>query len=357
MALAALFGPASFLFIATTLDHQYQEVLRGIYTETNASAIGCPSKDLIVSNPRSNRPLVAVMAFQLRRVQIIVEHGVAYSPEDATRIGNAFAEQVAAHLSSAVPGTAAPVLLILFDNRLVAHCLIDTLANTLGPLVPIAGGALLYPQTPISMGVAHGWLPSGHAVVTTHVEQNRIYELNGRPAFEVYCEVWQDIFPDIAGKTHQEIQQEFTRFALYYPLGLAQVTGEYLIRDPYQVLEDGSILCAAGISANAVLHFMHGTRKTLMHSAQTAAQQAIAQLGNHSLEAALAFDCISRFLLPDYTIQDEFGYLQTAIGPTTPILMVASVGEIANPTRGLTIHHNKALVLSLFTRKASPDHV
>lgn len=373
MALDNLQGSANFLYIATTGDYNHSEVLRGIQSIAgDIPSAGGPTEGILYNEGLKTEQMVAVMAFQFRDVQAVIEWEEAQDVKSSGKIGEALASKISSHVISSDLESTFPVLLMIADGHLCCDIVLRSITNTLGPLVSVIGGSLysaicgpfvnytipdkpavlgvlFQAKSPIGIGVAHGWTPSGQSVVATRTEANRIFELNGRPALDVYKKIWKDIFPDIAGKNYQEKQKEFYQFAAYYPLGLAQATGEYLIRDPYAITEDGSIICAGEVPEDAILHFMYGESKPLLHAAKTATQQALDQLEGHPIEAVLFFDCITRFSLPHYNILDELNQIKETIGVEVPILGVLSRGEIATPSEGPALFHNKTLVLSAFS--------
>lgn len=372
MALDLLSGAANFLFLLTTPDYEPLETLRGITSVANMPLIGCPAEQIIATTGIHSTEMAAVMAFQVRHAQLFVEQGNNGGREKAAVVGRRFAEQVAESLLAQEHTAVEPLLLLLIDSRLEAHVMTESIANTLGPLVSVIGGvlngacssagpfmnteprgaaivgALLYPYAPVGTGVAHGWQPSGHAAVATHTNGNVILEINGRPAFKVYQDIWREMFPDISGKSEDEFQRAFRAFAIYSPIGLAQIDEEYLLRSPVYIKDD-AIICAGGVPENAILHFMRGEANMLGKAAEMAMQQALSRIQQHQPEAVLLIDCVTRFTRPDYTLQNELAHIQRLIGTDVPLLGFPSWGEIMNPPQRMIEYHNKALVVSAFS--------
>lgn len=371
-ALKTFGGKADFLFIFDTPEHDHDQVLRGIKSITgNTPSAGCPAGGIIVSNKVYTKSAVAIMAFHFLSTSIYVEYESGTSTKSSELAEN-LSTKLLSHFTQDERKDYYPVLFLFNDNRLNNGIITSTLSNTVSPLCPVIGAGvqgfdycgpylnyeiknysvvsiLFQSKLKTGIGVAHGWYPYGKSVIATRSEYNRIFELNGRPAFEVYMEIWSDIFPDIKDKSFDEIKQIFYDFAVHHPVGLAQLMGEYLIRDPYEVKEDNSICCGGEVPENSVLHFMTGNPDSLIIGTKNATRNALDSINMAEPRGSLYFDCITRYTLPDYNFQGEVNSIKKTLGSNIPIIGILSHGEIATPETGPVLFHNKTLAISVFS--------
>lgn len=194
-------------------------------------------------------------------------------------------------------------------------------------------------ERPIGIGVRHGWMPTGRALVVTRSEGNVVYEFDGRPAFEAY----RELFPQ-SGLT----PENFGSFVMSRPLGLPQPSGEFLIRDPLRARPDGAIECVARVPEQAVVQIMRGDPSDLFAAAREAARTALSQLGGRRPAGVLVFDCVSRLLMLGDAAANEVRLIREMVGRDTPIAGMFSFGEIAAGQCGSTVLHNKTVVVCAF---------
>jgi hypothetical protein len=192
---------------------------------------------------------------------------------------------------------------------------------------------------PIGVGVGHGFKPARRPLVVTRSAGNLVYELNGQPAFEVYWKMWGDELP-------QADSPELSATLKRHPLGLPQIGGEYLVRDPAGIRPNGAIEFAAPVPENAVVHVMNGDHEDIFAAACAAAQQAIDGLAGRPVAAVIIFDCVSRLGMLGDVAGVEIEHIRNVIGNETPCVGFFSWGEIAAPPGlALAALHNKAVVV------------
>ena len=371
-AIQALGKSPNFLFIFDTPDHDHFQMLEGIKSIAGTvTSAGFPAGGVIEYSSIYTSKTVAVMAFYFENARIFVEYntGAAGASKETAEY---LSKKILSRLMRDDSDGYFPILFLFGDNRINNGKIIHNLSDTLSPLCPIIGAGvnglefcgpyadyqirdysavsvLFQSKSKAGVGVAHGWYPHGKSVVATRTDDNRIYELNGRLAFDVYKEMWSDIFPDIKNKSFNEIQHIFYNFAVHHPIGLAQLMGEYLIRDPYEVKEDGSILCGGDVPENSVLHFMSGDNNSLIIGTKNATRNALQSVAKKDLIGSLYFDCITRHSLPGYNFQREIFSIRQGLGSDIPIIGVLTHGEIATPETGPVLLHNKAIAISVFS--------
>lgn len=352
---------ADLIFLFTSEHYDQAAVLRGVRSMSrSAPIIGCcgggnlTRKGVLLKS-------VALMAIKSDQFQINLESGQITS-DNIRKVAEQVAEALESQIDTmpSVPHRAVVVLSDSADRKLLD--IVAGMTDTLGPICPLVGGgasdhaparqffndqalprtlvtALLQSPHPIGVGVRHGWNPVGGPLVVSQSEDQFIVKLNGRPAYEVFYEIFASSAPELRRET-------FFQFTRTHPIGLPQISGEYLIREVVQVRADGGIECVGHIPENAVVRFMQGDRESLLVGAQQAAEDALRALQGHPAAAVLVFDCVSRLPILGDRADEEIAVIQKVFGPETPILGMYSYGEIANPIGvNLAAYHNKTMVV------------
>jgi hypothetical protein len=185
-------------------------------------------------------------------------------------------------------------------------------------------GVGMYGNFEFGIGVRHGWIPIGNPRTVTKSESNILYELDGKPAVEIY----EDQF----GKDKEVVSSEepFARLAITYPLGISvEGKDEYLIRDPLTVDGDGAITCAAEIPEGSTVYIMIGSREEAITAAGDAAEKAKLQVEGHDIKAVILFNCIARKKLLMNKKQEEIDKIREVFGTEIPIIGFYTYGEQA----------------------------
>ncbi len=364
-AMEKLSGEADLVIAFTTDRYDQEAAVAGIRSEIGAATlVGCCAGGVITAEELSAEALT-VMAVRSEglKLHLAIDEGIQ---EDAQRVGESVADALGEYLDTVDLSQRHVAAMVMADGLTGALTeVVQSLSDEMGPLCPLVGGgagdnlqflktvqfidgdvrsdalfaALLDAESPIGIGVGHGWKPVGNPLVVTRAEGNIVYEIDGRPAFDVYKEVWAEEAPDLSAET-------FGAFAMGHPLGMPLGTGEYLIRDPLQVQEDGAIVFVATVPENAVVHMMHGDFDDLFAAARDAAQQALDALEGQPPAALIVFNCISRLLIMGDDAMTELDHIRDVVGADVPLIGMFSFGEIAPPSEsGLAVLHNKTVVL------------
>ncbi len=241
--------------------------------------------------------------------------------------------------------------------------LIDSLFNNLG-LLPnyIGGGAgslsflqkpclftnqglledaavLALADTTSSVGVAHGWTPISEAIRVTESEGNMVISLNWRPAFEVY----REIVENHSGQSFAQISS-FFELAKSYPLGIAKLDAEMIVRDPI-IHDNGRLVCVGDIPLGSLIHILSGDIDSLIRGAKSARELAEASFSGMRRDASMVFvDCISRVLF----LQNHFSRELAAVECGLPLIGALTLGEIANNGDAYLEFYNKTSVVGIF---------
>ena len=190
-------------------------------------------------------------------------------PHDAAGAALA-AEQIGGQLRAQITGDVPVTLFLLFD-ALVPNIstLLDELyvqlanrvhyvganagSETFQPIPclfdnarTIQNGVLLMLLQPhLGAMLAHGYGAPPKMISATSTEGNRIWQIDWRPAFEVYQEL-------VRAQSGVEITREnFYEHAVHFPFGIIRANHEVLVRIPVALEDDGSLFCVGEVPANA----------------------------------------------------------------------------------------------------------
>ena len=206
----------------------------------------------------------------------------------------------------------------------------------------LSGGvvaASIVSDSPLGIGVRHGWQRVGEPVLITRAGGNRVYELDGRPALDVYLERLDA--PEQAGAD----AFAFGQFGLLHPLGLERRSSEDAVRFVAGAdFDERSLSMIAEVPQGGLAWFMEGDIDSVTQATEVACADACAALGDHSPLALLAFDCAARRgVLGDEGARAEVEALvRHADGGA--LAGFYSYGEIAR-TVGVSGIHNQTLVV------------
>jgi hypothetical protein len=178
-------------------------------------------------------------------------------------------------------------------------------------------------------GVSHGTTPTGLVMTLTRADGNRLLELDGRPALDVWRET--------TGLQEDELLHQDHTAALAMGIEKTIVKNgrkenTYLIRavfglDPVTK----AIIVPASIPEGSKLLFHHRTARVVKEGAMVMGKEMTDRLAGKAPWAVLGFECGARtapFLGPAETLEENVA-LQATVAPQSPWLTVIPWGEIA----------------------------
>ncbi|MEM6993731.1 MAG: FIST C-terminal domain-containing protein, partial [Myxococcota bacterium] len=206
--------------------------------------------------------------------------------------------------------------------------------------------AAIFSKKPLGIGVCHGHAPlSEDSVTVTKAEGATVYELDGRPAWDV----WKEKTSAAAAADGVDVESipasEIGGFLLRYEGGLANGS-QFKIRAPLSLGDDGSLSFACGIPEGAVVRITESTPERQVVSAVTAAERARAQLESEPA-GAIVFDCICRNLILGQKFADAVSGVSKALG-SAPVAGFETYGEIALDAGDMSGFHNTTTVVLAF---------
>ncbi len=192
----------------------------------------------------------------------------------------------------------------------------------------------------IGIGVAHGWSEIGGPYKVTKSDKNVIYELDYKPAFEVYKTVVDKC------SDNKICKENFFEIAKAFPFGINMIGSEKIVRDPFAVNNDNSLVCVGEVPQESYIYVLNGNVKSLLNAAKTAldmGKQYFSENNNHKY--SLFIDCISRVLFLGNEFQNELDIVNQK---DIPLFGALTIGEIANSKKDYLEFYNKTAVVGNF---------
>jgi hypothetical protein len=248
-------------------------------------------------------------------------------------------------------------------------CVIAGIFSVVGASVPIVGGAggdgrlgrrvglgqrgkfsegnvavtHLRSNSPIGIGVSHGWLPVGDPVVVTDVDGLDILEIDGMAALDVYLR--QTGAP---GECSTDIE-DFRAYAFTHPFGLSRKSRTIARFVTDADLDRGSVRTMAPLPRGGLVWLMEGSQETVLDATTTASKNAFAALGGQSPIGAFAFDCVARrSILGEQRLwNEEYAVIGSQLPPNS-LAGFYTHGEFARVS-GVEGFHNKTMVVLAFS--------
>jgi hypothetical protein len=192
-------------------------------------------------------------------------------------------------------------------------------------------------DSPIGIGVSHGWQAVGEPMLVTSSSGVSVKTLDDRPALDVYLETLK------APPEASASPEAFAAFAATHPLGIPR-------RDRIEIryvagadLETRSLTCIASLPQGGMTMFMEGNSDSVLGATETACREACDGLAGAAPIGMLLFDCVARrSVLESASADGEFELVEELLGPL-PVAGFYTYGEIAR-TQGAGGFHNQTLV-------------
>lgn len=201
--------------------------------------------------------------------------------------------------------------------------------------------ALIGSDGPIGVGVAHGWRATGAPMNVTSSEDNRVFQIDHKPALDVYLDLLgadDSVTEDPAG---------FFTFTHAHPLGLARRSGEDIRVIKAADLTDRSVTFFADVPQGSLVWLMATDPDALIDGGADSCRQAVDGLGGAAPIGVIEFDCAVRQIQlgPD-GVAEEIARMSAAVGDV-PLVGMYSMGEVAR-VRGTRGMHNMTSVSLAF---------
>ena len=210
---------------------------------------------------------------------------------------------------------------------------------------------LLASKKPFFTGVQHGHVPVSPPLHITRADGCVLYEIEGRPAWEVWKEQTAEAARSIGIDTDKlEEPDAIGTYLMRFELGLSTKAGQYKIRIPLSKNEDGSLNFGCTIPEGAVFRLMESKQAYQIQSAREAAEIAMMNAnGNVEIASAFIFDCACRGLILGDELCKGIGQFKSILG-NIPMLGCETYGEICMEPGQFSGFHNTASVVLLIPK-------
>ena len=176
----------------------------------------------------------------------------------------------------------------------------------------------------IGHGCDGGWHDFGPERRITRAEGNVLYELDGKPALDLYKTYLGDRAAGLPGT------------ALLFPLAVRpQADGEPLVRTILGIDEARRAMTFAGdVPEGGIARLMRASPEQLIDSAARAAREAAQALQECDATLAISVSCVGRRLLLGGRTEEEVETVADVLPAGAVHVGMYSYGEIAPPARG-----------------------
>lgn len=207
------------------------------------------------------------------------------------------------------------------------------------------------PQLRIGHGCSGGWTEFGPERRITRAEGNVLYELDGQPALALYKHYLGELAAELPGS------------ALLFPLSLRTAPGAAPVVRTILGIDEAtqSMTFAGDMPTGSVTQLMRTNVDRLVASAEDAAVQALAGLGQNSTNStadapvlAVSVSCIGRRLVMGERTEEEVEAVVDALPPGSAHAGFYSYGEFGTTQGCHTAElHNQTMTLTVFSEAAA----
>jgi len=195
----------------------------------------------------------------------------------------------------------------------------------------------------VSCAVASGWFPLGSKHSVTRAAGNRLFEIDGRPALEIYKRLYGE---EVSARLGE------------YPLAIFENgdSAEFFLRAAMAVdALDGSVTFAGDIPQDSIVRLTGVVPEGLLTGTETSLKRAVAAYPGETPELALLFSCAARKWVLGSRAADEIAQVLKSIEelrlPAIPMAGFYAFGEICPlGVNGPPLLHNETCVTVLIGR-------
>jgi len=193
-------------------------------------------------------------------------------------------------------------------------------------------------------GTSDGWSEFGPERVITRSEGNVLYELDNKPALDLYKKYLGDEADNMPGSL------------LYFPLAIwpqGSDSDAYVIRTALDVNEaDQSLTFVGDVPEGYSSRFMWGKFDSVTEGAGKAANESIRDNFKDYTSFSLLVSCLGRKALMGQRVVDEIELAGRVLGSNNHRLGFYSYGEIApHSQRGESVLHNETMTIATIYEK------
>lgn len=188
-----------------------------------------------------------------------------------------------------------------------------------------------------------GFKPFGPERIITRVADRKVYEIDQRPALELYAEYLGEHAQNLPGA------------ALNFPLALwTEDKQHYAVRVPITTHEaDNSLEFVADVCAGYRTQLMYGNTDNLVDGAEEVSRELARKIPPNTPVLALAITCAARKLIMQDDTEQELEATLGNLPPGSQQVGFYSYGELApTESNGNCSHHNATMTLSILYERS-----
>lgn len=207
------------------------------------------------------------------------------------------------------------------------------------PFVGVDGAVVLhvFGRKAWGVGVDHGLAAKTKAMTVTRAQGNVIYEIDKKPAFEVYRAYAKT-------KGVELTPENASSFLIANELGVFFLNELHHARAPVGVGPEGELKLVADVMQGAQVCILDGEADAMVAACGRAAEHARASLQGTPAAGVLVFDCICRGMILKDAFQREIDAVRRVF-PNVPVTGFLTYGEIARFRGKLDGWHNTTTVV------------
>lgn len=190
----------------------------------------------------------------------------------------------------------------------------------------------------VTYGSVGGWDAFGPERLITRAEGNVLYELDDKPALEIYKSYLGEYAKDLPGS------------GLLFPLSIRMKdTSRQIVRTILSVNDkDNSLVFAGNMPEGAYAKLMKANFDRLIEGASHAASDSLSN-ASFKPQLSILISCVGRKLVLDQRIEEEVEVVRAAYGDDTAITGFYSYGEIAPSFNFIKCElHNQTMTITAF---------
>lgn len=211
--------------------------------------------------------------------------------------------------------------------------------------------AMLASKQPITISVSHGHVPISDKFIITKSEGNIVYEIDNKPAYEVWKESIREEAQknlDINVDDVKDASEELATLMTRHEFGLDTGKG-YKIRWPGPTkITSGPITFACAMPEGSTVKIMGSPKEAQIKASERAAQMALDIAGDTELAGAFVFECVVRAIILGEDLKIAINSIYKKIN--VPILGFETYGELAMLEGQMSGFHNTTTVLMLIPK-------
>jgi len=197
----------------------------------------------------------------------------------------------------------------------------------------------------VGHGSLGGWDSFGPERLITKSKNNVLYELDGKPALDIYKDYLGEKAKDLPGS------------GLLFPLSLRIKAEEGEIEVVRTLLaineEEKTITFAGDMPEGTLTRLMIANFERLIDGASGAANMGLGILADNRAELVLMISCVGRKLVLNNRVEEEIEAVRDAVGPKAVMTGFYSYGEISpvTATENQCQLHNQTMTITVFSEK------